>query len=410
MWLLREILLTIVVLYTCVETMDIRTFKKDWTTSQRNFGFESIEEVARLDNKFAYGVCKSSSIFKSRECDIKLETLSDSSSSDRTKICHTKFTTEGKRSIILELNLFGNNKVLVAQTNSESKNDEIINLRFSILDMDTCLRNDVMMIVGEDSISKSAVIMYNETFDIIMSDQESCGSTDACRVTFDQWGKQIAGPVSFPLNLTKLYAEKAVHPVQYLSPAQGFYVVWRHPNDKRLLVTRLGFDGTVTRLMTVEYTNFIMHRGSSNNNDSFSTCWSKVPDPKEVHCVQFTARDGYVRINVTLPVVQDTLPLAIYNLPEGLLLVTINSNQDQCNSFEVTKILTNGRKSSFVIDELDLLCDPNYVWAIKADVKDDGKEICFNFVNEKLVFEGEEIIKNMQYRSKCVVKRDIEKL
>ena len=399
--------MTIAVLYICVETMDVRTVTMNWTTFRKNVKFEPIREVARLDNKFAYGVCKTSSFFKELECDIKLETLSESSSSDETKICHIKLTATDELAVILQLNLFGNNKVLVAEINSEHKNDEIIYLKFSILDMDNCLRNQVMMIVGEDSISKSAVIMYNETFDIITSDQEACGSTDACRVTFDQWGKRIAGPVLFPLNLTKVY----VHPVQYLSPAQGFYVAGRHSNKKRLLITRLDPDGTVTRLMTVDSSGYTIHKDSSNNQDSFSTCWTKVLYSKEMNCVQFAAHDGDALLNVTLPVAKDTVPVAVYNLPEGLLLVTTKSSQHKCSSFEVTKILTNGHKSSFIINELDLLCSSSFEFSIKVDIKDDENEICFNFVNERPVYEGEEFIKrSMQYRSKCVSKHDIDKL
>ena len=412
MWLFREILVTIVVLYTCVQAMDIRTFKKDWITSWKNFEFEPIEEVARPDNKFAFGFCKKSVFYNQLECDIKLETLSELSPSDETKVCNIKLTSRNQekevRAIILQLNLFGDNKILVTEMNDEHVNDDVIYLRYSILDMDKCLKNEVMISYGRDSdISKSGVIVYNDSFDIIMTDKQSCGSADTCRVTFDQWGKRIAGPVSFPLNLNNL----AVFPVQYLSPAEGFYVVGHNNNHDKLLVTRLSLDGKVTRLMTVEHSdNYITHKESSNNYNSFSTCWSKLTGSKEVHCVQFAARDDLIRLNVTLPVVENTSLLALYNLPDGLLLVTITGSQGKCNSFEVTKVFTNGRKSSFVIGELDLHCSVAVI-SIKVDVKDDGNEICFNFVNEEPVYEEEKFIKrSMQFRSKCVSKHDLEKL
>ena len=398
--------MTIVVLYTCVQTMDIRTFTKDWTIARKNLTFKFIEKVARLDNKFAYGVCKYSGFNAYLECDIKLETLSESSS-DGTKICHIKCSTKEVQVSISQLDLFGNNKVLVTEMTNQSENDDVNYLKYSILDMDNCLKNQVMLQYGSyDEISKSEVIMYNETFDIIMNDKKLCGSTDTCRVTFDQWGKRIAGPVSFLPNLKV----RVVLPVQYLSPVQGFYVLSDNDNRDRLLITRLGLDGTVTRLMTGEQSDaFKMYKYSSNNQNSFSTCWFKLYDNKEVHCVQFTARDGEARLNVKLPVAEDIFPVAVYNLPEGFLLVSIKSGQDKCNSFEVTKVVANGQKGSFMIDELDLLC--HYKFYIKADVKDDGDEICFNFVNEEPVYEGKKFIKrSMQYRSKCVPKHDIEKL
>ena len=410
MWLHWEILLNTVALYMCVETIDIRTFTKDWTISRKNFTFEPIQEVARPDNKFAYGFCKKSEFHTHLECDMKLETLSESSSSDNTKICHIKFSTKQVQARIFQLDLFGNNKILVSELNNEQKNDDVNYLKYSILDMDKCSKNPVMLLYGRfNEIYKGEVIMYNETFDIIMTDKKLCGSTstDACRVTFDQWGKRIAGPVSFPLNLKGM----VVLPVQYLSQIQGFYVLGHNDNRDRLLVTRLGLDGTVTRLMLAEHSDkIIVYKYSSNNHNSFSTCWFEVADDKEVHCVQFTVHDSHARLNVTLRVAEDTLPLAVYNLPEGLLLVTIKFGQDKwCNSFEVTKVFTNGHKSSFVIDELDLLCYDEFL--IKANVKDDGNEICFNFVNEEPVYEREEFIKrSMQYRSKCVPKHDIEKL
>ena len=255
-------------------------------------------------------------------------------------------------------------------------------------------------------LAKSGVIMYNETFDIIMANEELCGSADTCRVTFDQWGKRIAGPISFPLNQKDL----KVFYVQYSSPIQSFYVVSYNYSRDGLLVTRLGLDSTVTSLMSIKHSKYyIMHKVSSNNYKSFSTCWSMPLGKKEVHCVQFAARDDDARLNATVPVTESALPLAVYNLPEGLLLVTIKSNQDQCNSFEVTKIVTNGRKSSFVIDGLDLQCNNEFV--IKSNVKDNGKEICFNFVSGGLEYgEEESIPRSMQFRSKCVLKRDIEKL
>ena len=412
MWLFRETLVTIAAFCTCVLAMDIRTFTKDWTISRKNFEFVYIGDIARLDNKFAYGVCKKSEFYAHLDCDIKLETLTQSSS-DGTNICHIKFSTKHKqqdvRALIIQLELFGNDKILITELNVDRKNSNVISsyMKYSIVDMIKCSKKEVILSYGKyDDLTKNGVIMYNETFDIIMADEELCGSADMCRVTFDQWGKRIAGPISFPLNQKDL----KIFYVKYSSPIQSFYVVSYNYGRDGLLVTRLGLDSTVTSLMTIEHPDhYVKHKVSSNNYNSFSTCWSMPLDNKEVHCVQFAARDDAARLNVTVPVAESTLPLAVYNLREGLLLVTIKSNQNQCNSFEVTKIFTNGHKSSFVIDELDLHCNNEFY--INADVKANGKEICFNFVSEGPVYEGEKFItRSMQYRSKCVSKRDITKL
>ena len=105
MWLFRETLMTMAAFYTYVQAMDIRTFTKDWTISRKNFVFVYIGDVARLDNKFAYGVCKYE-FAEHWECNIKLETLSESSSDD-TKICHIKFSTKNKhkelRALIIKM-------------------------------------------------------------------------------------------------------------------------------------------------------------------------------------------------------------------------------------------------------------------------------------------------------------------
>ena len=269
--------------------------------------------------------------------------------------------------------------------------------------------NQVMFPIGKDNkLFNGAVLVDDDTFDIVTTFKDSCDSDDdVCRVTFDQWGKRIAGPVLFSLNPNEI---RGFIPRKIL-PAQGFYVVSPNVDHDKLLIKRLGFNGTVTHLVKVDYSDYaVKYRVSSNNYNSFSTCWTTELSSKDVHCMQFAISDSRIRLNVTLPISKDSSLKAVYNLPDGLLIMTMKNCQAKCDSFEVTKVLTNGYQSSFLIDQLDLYKYYDDV-GIQIEVKDTENEICFIFLIGGPVYDDDKFKEgSMQYRSKCISKGDVEKL
>ena len=414
MWVLGKALVTIAVLHTCAHAVDIRTFTKDWSTSRHNSSFKTADDLSRSDSKFVYAVCDNAQLPAQLECDVKIETMTESSSSDDAKVCHLTVTAKDNRELneltegVIWLELLGNDKVVIMGLENDRKDDEIGYLRINVLDMNKCSDKQLMFSYGQDGdITRSQVIVYAKTFDVVTTGTESCNGGESCRLTFDEEGKQISGPIPFPVNNTNL----EVQPVEESSPKQGFYVIGFTVDPDRMFVTHLGIDDKKTRLMKVEHLHPLTTRTvTSNKHDSYGICWSKAFGDKEVHCTQFANGVDMARLNETLMFEQETTPMGVYNLPDGLLLVTMKSQRLKCDNFEVTKILSNGHKGSVKVDGLNLDCGIGEL-IVTAGVRDAGNEYCFNFVSEEEVNDGEKFIKrSMQYRSKCISKRDVDVL
>ena len=106
---------------------------------KENYTFLPMEKIARPDNKFAYAGFERSEMPSQLECDVKLETLSELAG--ETKVCHLKLDSKDRdnvkgRVIILQLDLFGNNKVLVTELDHDG--GRIIYLKLTVLNMNNC--------------------------------------------------------------------------------------------------------------------------------------------------------------------------------------------------------------------------------------------------------------------------------
>ena len=419
MWSFGNSLVATAILCTCVQAVDVRTFTRDWITGPSEIlMLRSTEDITRSDNKFAYASCIPTGSPEQLDCDVKVETLFESSSSTQAKVCHLKLSARASGLLhpdysgIMWFDLLGNDKVLISVMELYHEDFVNGNLTVNVVDMNKCSNVQIVFPhFNDQNTDRHQVIPYADTFDVITVDKESCSGGDACRLTFNQEGKRIAGPVSFPLNTTKMWA----HPVRESSADEGLYVMGYTFRPHKLLLTRLDLNGTTRHLMEVENLEpYVALAASSSNHGCYGVCWVEhFEGSNEVRCVQFGGRNTKALINVTLSFDEKVVPVAVHNSLDGLLVVTMKNNESKCDSFEVTRILANGHKGSLKVDGLDVKCSQTGVRFVvgvhfAVGVMDAGKEFCFNFVNSESIYEDDEFVNSfMKYRRKCVSKRDI---
>lgn len=294
---------------------------------------------------------------------------------------------------------FADNRAIVVWWEGQKNSQfQVYNIKVSILHMTDCTVTHLTYPVDVDRpVLLSNVVVYTNTFDIVISNKAICGS-GACRLTHDVDGQQIGQAIPFVTNFYLFHTQS----VASHSPAKGFYISGSDIDRWKFRAMHVTPSGTGKSLMTVSVSDPMqVYRATSNAHELFGICLMGV---KKIHCAQFDALAN-VRLNATLS--NSIQWMAVHNLAEGgILLLTGRCNNHKCRSFKVMVVYPNGRQDKLLdVPGLQLTCSNGP----QVEISESESAFCVYFACAHAQDSGKKKVRiSLKFSSKCVLKSEFK--
>ncbi|KAJ8688076.1 hypothetical protein QAD02_023871 [Eretmocerus hayati] len=343
------------------------------------------KNIAKNDGLLLFALCLEEKLTSEINCVItkkKLPSTDDSETNE--KACTFKSTLNGtmKDFKSLQIDSFENGNKAIISWIAQS-GIEWLGKHVAILDMYSCSWTELNFTCYENSAREniliSNVVVYDQSFVVIVSDPNKCKELGKCSITFDGEGKQIGEIKPFP---TDLFTVRAIS-VSPESPRDGFFAFIgsssMHPNvyhvEPQLLLSNFG--PKLKLNSTVFFNSSLSKPFVSNAHNLFTVCGL---ENQIVHCNQFKIGELDPSIDKVSEITGDTV--AVHNIVGGGYFLLSLYNEPESNStysrFNVTKIWMeeNTVKTEFSSGGIKLLCSGN-LDEIIVDIQDDGQDVCF---------------------------------
>ncbi|KAJ8674796.1 hypothetical protein QAD02_010582 [Eretmocerus hayati] len=373
-------------------------FQKSWSIHGSD-GQITSGKFDLAKKRFPFALCTANETLQELFCTVNVQKLKDETSSS-VHSCHLKLNTMKNNTFFepsfhrgsIEIVQFLGEKDKVIITWDE-KNTELpypncpSHQNVIILDYTTCKTKhlhysvDTSQNCGQlgdsDHIMKN-VVVYQDSFDVIVTDKDKCGKLERCRLTYDQHGNQMGEPnfVTPTRFIGKTDAALST------TPSKGFFTVnWF---IRSVDVIHVSPNGTETGLLHVPNDIEEVLVKSSNSYEKYTLCLKPNDEPgsnlqkSAVNCRQYNIDKISEDFSVIIDFPKGTKAMAVQNLPNGgFHLLTVECKTQGVNSGSsngehgpqanatVTKVSPNGQKTVVLSNHTiksavgDLIClDP----------------------------------------------------
>ncbi|KAJ8688081.1 hypothetical protein QAD02_023876 [Eretmocerus hayati] len=368
--------------------------------------------IAKYDHHFGYALCDEKKLSNTIDCKVIVGTLplSDKEKSMTERICQINSTTSGhvtNSSFEIDM-LTGGRKTLISWIEHGS-NTEWMEKYVVIVDMDTCdLTKLKFLIYNQDSsenILISNLVVYEESFDVFVSDSQWCGLYDKCKITFNETGQVMSEIKYF---MPDLWAVRTVSAFPG-SSKKGYYTftgsVTMSPKIYPVQLEHLLFSDSVLKMnliSTILYNSSISLPIVSNTHNVFTICGI---ENHTVHCNQFRVGDAVPLIDISFYLTGNIA--AVHNVAlGGFLIFDLQCDQNEtltCSSYKITKIDLDEQKTEISSGQLmePLQCSGKFD-RIVVEGKDHGEDVCFYIACVQEIFKYGRHFKNeIIFRREC---------
>ncbi|KAJ8668313.1 hypothetical protein QAD02_009976 [Eretmocerus hayati] len=269
------------------------------------------------------------------------------------------------------------------------------------------------------------IVVYSETFDMMVNHRSICKKSDRCRITFDQFGKRVGEPKIYPTK--ENWLENTIIPANRNSLDDGFYVELFDESigkDKISFVDKNGAEKSVVKDLSFA--------GSiSNTNGIFTTCGSNkfFSDPSfkssrrdnYANCLRYNWKTKKITNTSILLSSSDATVQSVTNLAGGgvaFLTFRCASSINDCpvNSFDVTMVDVDGKAIQKGPFPLNLKCSrfsmsnsSGRLVTVQSSAIENGDEICLSFTciykDNRIIEKSTVELQKLQFYNRCLSKK-----
>ncbi|KAJ8682554.1 hypothetical protein QAD02_018346 [Eretmocerus hayati] len=313
------------------ETHDQLSLMNEWSFRD-NTTVSYSKNIAKKD-RFIFASCISSQETPPKIiCHVISHVLDGSSFSGRNTFCIVEFGSgDGNQSMDIEFDVtnlaFGYlerpRKPVITWDEIFIKNQSAYKY-IGVLDMKTCQVStlDIRIPLNDSKISidqKFEAIIYEDTIDVIIYQNEECPDSKWCRIFFDENGQKIGEPQSFPLDMIALNLTLA-GPLTNSKDIFA-YGVSGVRNASKLVAYHVHSHGVTELETNITIVNLTSLPLVSIDNNMFLICGKHFDcnfNVTDIHCNQFV--NGSTKPEFDF---RDTVPydlLNVHNMPDGRIL------------------------------------------------------------------------------------------
>ena len=408
-----KLLLFAIVIFHCTyseaRTTGIREFERKWF-SQDNVTY-FVDPYFNENEHFIFGACIIENHDKELNCNITMAKSVMRNSTFTEESCKMN-RIAGENSIIHRslgistMQMFAGDRILVTGIDTEQRTFTSF-MTVTILHLKTCSSIDLTfeLTIWPDSFV-AQVLPYEDTFDVLVSDNVTCSGARTCRITYDKDGNLISGPVPFTisghitiLTVVPKSQEKGLFILKFESRSPSYTLKYFSPDNKE--TDLLGIDSSVTQSSLI-----------SNSYEKLGFCSPVSNNKPEVDCFQFdpvlqkTIINGTFKLN--LEPGEDMKSSRTHNLKTGglLLMTLVDYGNNIVGNFDsvkliVTKIIPGGYPKEFItIDGIGAKFDGRYPFPL---ITENDEEFCFYIIGVT-EYDGSPLSSHLSVIVKCVKK------
>ncbi|KAJ8682557.1 hypothetical protein QAD02_018349 [Eretmocerus hayati] len=319
--------------FTHYETNSRLEIRREWKFK----GNKTIHYSRRVpsDKTFIFAICDDIQFPSKIICDITVQPVGDDHnhlSSNGT--CNMEFVPSDGRQFMgiefdlqhLSLNyLEGTREPIITWNEIDMNDDQIVYKYISIIDMTVCESSTMKFKISLNHtglpVEKTfELVMYNDTFDAVVSNSEQCPSSEWCRISFNNEGQKIGEAHTFPLDLS--FLNVTLTEPFFESKEIFAYGLSQVENRSTIVAYHILPDGVIELETNITSVNSTLVPMISTANNIFLICGKDSKSSENatlIHCNQYVNGSSEPTFDF-----EDVVPyhvMNVHNLPDGRVFI-----------------------------------------------------------------------------------------